>query len=168
MGINCVPGTFVTNTGCQKCPNGTFSDKNNATKCSPCDRCFGRHNEIVKPCTSYSNTNCSCQSGYYYSTSLAFCLKCTQCKKGRGVVRSCTATGNTECDLCVKVRDQEIFCVTYDHGIPPHLIYTLSSRRMMRVNEIDLAFVQAHLNASFSLQNQVKDMLTRSALKNNS
>lgn len=103
-GMGCVPGTFVSNTGCPRCPNGTFSDKHNVTKCSQCDRCFGKHNEIVKSCTSSSNTECSCQSGYYNGGFL-FCLKCTQCKRGRGVVRNCTATSNTECGLCVKVRD---------------------------------------------------------------
>lgn len=154
LGINCVPGTFITNTGCQKCPNGTFSDKNNATKCSPCDRCIGRHNEIVKSCTSSSNTKCSCQPGYYYDTHLTFCLKCTPCKKGRGVVRNCTATSNTECELCVKVRDEEFFCVNNKHDISPHFIYALSGT--VRINGIDLVFVQAHLNASFSLQNQIK------------
>ena len=105
VGINCVPGTFITNTGCQKCPNGTFSDKHNTTKCSPCDRCSGRHNEMVEPCTRSTNTKCSCQAGYYYDEDISFCLKCTPCKKGQGVVKNCTSTSDTQCDFCVKVRN---------------------------------------------------------------
>jgi len=123
LGINCVPGTFITsNSGCQKCPSGTFSDKSNSTKCSPCDRCIGNHNEVIKSCTSSSNTKCACEPGYYYNTDLTFCLKCTQCKKGRGVVRNCTATSNTKCEPCVKVRDEEFFCVSDEHDISPYLV----------------------------------------------
>ncbi|XP_078351696.1 tumor necrosis factor receptor superfamily member 16-like isoform X1 [Oculina patagonica] len=102
VGMGCAPGTFITDTGCQRCPNGTFTDKFNATKCSQCDRCNGRHNEITKVCTSSSNTECSCQSGYYFDGSIVFCEKCSQCKRGRGVVRNCTATSNTVCKHCVK------------------------------------------------------------------
>ena len=163
LGINCVPGTFTSNTGCQNCPNGTYSDRNNATKCAPCDKCVGKYNEMIKPCTSSSNAKCSCQPGYYYNTGFTFCLKCVPCRRGQGVVRNCTATSNTVCDPCEKVRDEEFFCDSDEHDISPYFTYALSST--LKINGIDLTLVQAHLNASFSLQNQIKNMFTSSALK---
>ena len=59
-------------------------------------------------------------------------------------------------------KNYEFFCVNDEHDISPHFIYVLSSRQMMRINGIDLVFVQAHLNASFSLQNQIKVMFNNS------
>lgn len=57
---------------------------------------------MVEPCTRSTNTKCSCQAGYYYDDDISFCLKCTPCKKGQGVVKNCTATSDTQCDFCVK------------------------------------------------------------------
>ncbi len=99
--MGCAPGTFVTNTGCQRCPNRTFTDKFNATKCLQCDRCVGRHNETTKVCTSSSNTECSCQSGYYFDGSIVFCSKCLQCDRCVGrhneMMKACSSSSHTEC-----------------------------------------------------------------------
>ena len=79
------------------------------------------------------------------------------------MVRNCTATSNTECDPCEKVRDEEFFCDSDELDISPYFIYALSST--LKINGIDLTLVQAHLNSNFSLQNQIKNMFTSSALK---
>ena len=103
--VSCPKGTFISKSvgsGCQPCPNGTYSDTVDSVKCVKCDECRGRHNRVTQVCTPTSNTKCTCEPGFYYDKFL-YCLKCQPCKKGKGVVKNCTSVSNTVCDVCEKV-----------------------------------------------------------------
>lgn len=103
IAVGCGPGTFVNSTTlvCEKCPNGTFTDHENAQSCSTCKSCVGRNNVMVKPCTPTSNTKCQCAPGHYFDAFL-ICLKCQPCRRGFGFVSNCTATRKTTCERCEK------------------------------------------------------------------
>lgn len=103
--VSCGPGTFVnsTHSGCERCPNGTFTSQTNSPSCSNCKSCEGKHNRISQQCTSTTNTKCECEPGYFFSGFL-ICLKCSPCRRGMGLKRNCTATSDTVCESCEKGR----------------------------------------------------------------
>ncbi|XP_068681672.1 uncharacterized protein [Montipora foliosa] len=101
--VTCPKGEFITKSGnCQPCPNGTYSDRINSTRCYQCDICRGRHNIPTKPCSSTTNSICSCKPGHYFQDSVLYCSKCRTCGIGRGVKKNCTRNSNTVCAPCGK------------------------------------------------------------------
>lgn len=101
--VTCPKGEFITKSGnCQPCPNGTYSDRINSTRCYQCEICRGRHNIPTKPCSSTTNSICNCKPGYYFQYSVLYCSKCRTCGIGRGVKKNCTRNSNTVCAPCEK------------------------------------------------------------------
>lgn len=130
LGSGCRPGTFVNSIvlGCQTCPNGTFSNTYNATKCSICKECFGKRNKIAQACTLTSNTICKCQDGFYFNDFL-YCLKCKPCKRRHGVKQNCSATSDTVCERCEKVGKHYVLCEWWTFNFSLRCQYTLHADR---------------------------------------
>ena len=65
---------------CERCPNGTFSNKNDSGPCYKCQHCE-KYQIVISYCNSQSDTNCSqnCHRGYYFAKDILACRKCSYC-----------------------------------------------------------------------------------------
>nr|XP_057901904.1 tumor necrosis factor receptor superfamily member 18 [Doryrhamphus excisus] len=85
----CRPGTYLkelctntTQTVCEPCPHGSFSEKYNIfDKCAQCQSCQGDHREQKESCSPTTNTKCSCSPGF-----LCIDEVCSECQEN-----NCTA-----------------------------------------------------------------------------
>uniref|UniRef100_A0A3B1JV08 Tumor necrosis factor receptor superfamily, member 1B n=1 Tax=Astyanax mexicanus TaxID=7994 RepID=A0A3B1JV08_ASTMX len=101
------PCTASSDTVCAKCKEGTYSDSiNYHPNCFSCRTCYRNKNmEYIKTCTTESNSQCECKSGWYCSSHMRG-ESCTQCKRletcspGKGAISPGSPT--TKCMDCVE------------------------------------------------------------------
>ena len=65
---------------CERCPNGTFSDKNDSGPCYKCQACE-IYQIVISDCNNQADTNCSqnCHSNYYFDKDVQACRECSYC-----------------------------------------------------------------------------------------
>ena len=70
----------LVENSCERCPNGTFSNKNDSGPCYKCQAC-DKYQIVISDCNNQSDTNCSqnCHSGYYFDKDVQTCRKCSYC-----------------------------------------------------------------------------------------
>ncbi|XP_012517986.1 PREDICTED: tumor necrosis factor receptor superfamily member 9 isoform X3 [Propithecus coquereli] len=83
---NCLAGTFCgKNKTCIPCPPNSFSSIGGQRTCNICRQCKGVF-RIKKPCSSISNAECDCISGFHCLG--AGCTMCEQdCKQGQELTK---------------------------------------------------------------------------------
>uniref|UniRef100_A0A8C9AQR1 TNF receptor superfamily member 9 n=1 Tax=Prolemur simus TaxID=1328070 RepID=A0A8C9AQR1_PROSS len=83
---NCPAGTFCgKNKNCIPCPPNSFSSIGGQRICDICRQCKGVF-RIKKPCSSISNAECDCISGFHCLG--AGCTMCEQdCKQGQELTK---------------------------------------------------------------------------------
>ena len=90
----CGPVPDRTNTSCKPCGPGTYSDTESPMPCRQCHRCA---TNVLKKCTTTSNTVCSlkCRHGFYYENASHDCQKCSHCCNDQTdiVIRECVNQG---------------------------------------------------------------------------
>ncbi|XP_021024023.1 tumor necrosis factor receptor superfamily member 22-like isoform X2 [Mus caroli] len=115
---NCSAGTFVqapckishTQGQCEKCPPGTFTEKDNyLDDCILCSTC-NKDQEMVADCSATSDRKCQCKKGlYYYDPGFPeSCRPCTKCPQGIHVLHECNSTANTVCSSSVSRRSASV------------------------------------------------------------
>ncbi|KAM8967193.1 tumor necrosis factor receptor superfamily member 16-like [Pelodytes ibericus] len=108
----CPPGFGVavpcgaSDTVCEPCTDGTFSDSYSATeRCLACSVCRGPAQALESVCTRERDSICKCQEGHFLHDAdyiNSTCLACQVCSRGFGVTSPCSRTQNTQCQLCPK------------------------------------------------------------------
>uniref|UniRef100_A0A3B3YIS0 Neurotrophin receptor associated death domain n=1 Tax=Poecilia mexicana TaxID=48701 RepID=A0A3B3YIS0_9TELE len=87
------------NTKCQPCPPGTFSPSEGLDFCLPCSTCPPGV-PMLTSCSATQDTQCECDTGFYFLGGLGLCAPCSRCRTGHGVVRECGLLGDTLCQKC--------------------------------------------------------------------
>lgn len=115
----CQEGTFLKKpcneskgtSFCEPCPHSTYMDNaNNRTECEPCKQCGPSQIALVE-CGPNRNRECGCEPGKYHDRDYLFCMDCSKCPVGEGMVSPCSQTKNTKCQRCPKgtFSDKESF-----------------------------------------------------------
>ncbi|XP_061631629.1 tumor necrosis factor receptor superfamily member 16 isoform X2 [Phyllopteryx taeniolatus] len=87
-------------TKCTPCPQGTFSSSEDLGRCLPCSQCpYGV--PTLATCSAVEDTQCECDSGFFYFRAYGLCAPCSKCKRGEGAAQECGPKGDTQCRLCV-------------------------------------------------------------------
>ncbi|XP_030606015.1 tumor necrosis factor receptor superfamily member 16 [Archocentrus centrarchus] len=86
-------------TKCGQCPKGTFSPSEDLGPCLPCDRCPPSI-PTANSCSATRNTQCECDSNFFFLSLYSLCAPCSRCRRGQGVVRECGLEGDTVCATC--------------------------------------------------------------------
>ncbi|KAM9309885.1 tumor necrosis factor receptor superfamily member 16 [Pholidichthys leucotaenia] len=86
-------------TKCAPCPQGTFSPSDSLEKCRPCSKCPPSL-PTVGSCSTTEDTQCECDSGFFFLSSYQLCAPCSKCSHGKGVIRKCGHQGDTVCQTC--------------------------------------------------------------------
>ncbi|KAM4735515.1 tumor necrosis factor receptor superfamily member 16 [Anableps anableps] len=86
-------------TKCLPCQLGTFSPSEGLDSCLPCSNCLSGV-PVLASCSPTQDTQCECDTGFYYMSSLGLCVPCSKCRRGQGVVRECSPQGDTLCQKC--------------------------------------------------------------------
>lgn len=81
------------------CFPGTFSSSEGLGPCQPCAKC-PRSVPTLASCTATENTQCECDSGFFFWGAYGACAPCSKCTRGEGVTRECGPKGNTLCQIC--------------------------------------------------------------------
>lgn len=81
------------------CFPGTFSSSEGLGPCLPCTRCPSGV-PMLASCTAKHDTQCDCDSDYFFLSSTGLCAPCTKCRSGEGAVRQCTPQHNSVCRIC--------------------------------------------------------------------
>ena len=71
----------LSNIGCKRCPNETFSDEYDSAPCQGCQQC-AKLEIVTAPCTRNSNRICNgtCTKGYFFAKkALHTCQQCSYC-----------------------------------------------------------------------------------------
>lgn len=76
--------------------------KNNSTECDACKKC-GPSQVALESCKPSRNRECGCEPGKYHDPSFLYCMDCSKCAVGEGVLSPCTQTSNTKCQPCPQV-----------------------------------------------------------------
>ncbi|XP_008430793.1 tumor necrosis factor receptor superfamily member 16 isoform X1 [Poecilia reticulata] len=87
------------NTKCQPCLPGTFSPSEGLGSCLPCSTCPPGV-PMLMSCSATQDTQCECDTGFYFLSGLGVCAPCSRCRTGHGVVRECGPRGDTLCQKC--------------------------------------------------------------------
>lgn len=86
-------------TKCKPCPQGTFSPTEGLSSCRPCTKC--PHGiPTATPCSGHQDTQCECDTGFYFVSTFGLCVPCSMCRLGQGVIRACGPQGDTLCQKC--------------------------------------------------------------------
>ncbi|XP_012717999.2 tumor necrosis factor receptor superfamily member 16 [Fundulus heteroclitus] len=83
-------------TKCAPCPMGTFSPSEGLAACRPCSKCPPSV-PAVHSCSGSQDTQCECDTGFYFRSALGLCAPCSKCRPGQVVVRGCGPHGDTLC-----------------------------------------------------------------------
>ncbi|XP_041845037.1 tumor necrosis factor receptor superfamily member 16 [Melanotaenia boesemani] len=86
-------------TKCAPCPQGTFSPSKGLDPCLPCSKCPPSV-PTVASCSAAHNTQCECDTGYFFLDTYNLCAPCSKCHAGEGVIRECGYQGDTMCQIC--------------------------------------------------------------------
>lgn len=86
-------------TKCTPCPQGTFSSSEGLSVCLPCAKC-PRSIPTLASCSATENTQCECESGYFFLSNYGLCASCSKCNRGQGVVQECGPKGDRQCQVC--------------------------------------------------------------------
>ena len=69
-----------TDIHCVSCIMGiNFSNSPSTEMCQPCGVCSGKHKHVSAECTSYSDVECECDSGFYQNKTTHECQSCDSC-----------------------------------------------------------------------------------------
>lgn len=86
---------------CEKCGNGTYSDKSNFyDKCFSCKKCDKDNMVTMSNCTITKNSECKCKDGYYMKMlddTTQECKKCKTCGDGQLTAGNCTGENYNHC-----------------------------------------------------------------------
>ncbi|XP_017164758.1 tumor necrosis factor receptor superfamily member 16 isoform X2 [Poecilia reticulata] len=55
---------------------------------------------MLMSCSATQDTQCECDTGFYFLSGLGVCAPCSRCRTGHGVVRECGPRGDTLCQKC--------------------------------------------------------------------
>lgn len=86
-------------TKCASCQQGTFSSSDDLSACLPCSKCPPGVPKLAS-CSSTEDTQCECDSGYFFHPTYSLCAPCSKCRLGQGVVQECGPKGDTKCQVC--------------------------------------------------------------------
>ncbi|XP_061920177.1 tumor necrosis factor receptor superfamily member 16 [Entelurus aequoreus] len=86
-------------TKCTPCPQGTFSSSEDLGRCLPCSQCPNGVPTLVS-CSAAEDTQCECDSGFFYLRSFNVCAPCSKCNRGQGAGQQCGPKGDTLCRAC--------------------------------------------------------------------
>ncbi|XP_072250468.1 tumor necrosis factor receptor superfamily member 16 [Leuresthes tenuis] len=86
-------------TKCAPCPQGTFSPSEGLDRCLQCGKCPSGL-PTVATCSATHDTQCECDSGFFFLGSYGVCAPCSKCSHGEGVIRECGHEGDTLCQIC--------------------------------------------------------------------
>ncbi|XP_011603990.1 tumor necrosis factor receptor superfamily member 16 [Takifugu rubripes] len=98
-GFGVVAECGKADTKCAPCPQGTFSSSEGLGPCQPCAKC-PLSVPMLASCTATENTQCECDSGYFFWGVHGLCAPCSKCTRGEGAVRECGPKGDTLCQIC--------------------------------------------------------------------
>ncbi|XP_077431915.1 tumor necrosis factor receptor superfamily member 16 [Vanacampus margaritifer] len=86
-------------TKCAACPQGTFSSSEDLGRCLPCSQCpYGV--PTLASCSAIEDTQCECDSGFFYFRAYGLCAPCSKCNRGEGAAQQCGPKGDTQCRIC--------------------------------------------------------------------
>lgn len=98
-----LPLIFVRETVNNKinkfCFSGTFSSSEGLSACRPCAKCPDGVPTLV-PCSDKQDTQCDCDSGFFFWSEYKLCAACSKCSSGYGAVRQCSHQQDTMCQIC--------------------------------------------------------------------
>lgn len=86
-------------TKCTPCPQGTFSSSEDLSTCLPCAKC-PRSLPTLASCSATQDTQCECDSGFFFLSTYSMCAHCSQCSRGEGATQECGPLGNIKCQTC--------------------------------------------------------------------
>ncbi|KAM6909903.1 tumor necrosis factor receptor superfamily member 16 [Xenentodon cancila] len=86
-------------TKCAPCPQGTFSQQRGLGPCLSCSKCPPGV-PMVASCSATQDTQCECDSGYFFLRIYNVCAPCSKCSRGEGTIQRCGLQGNTLCQIC--------------------------------------------------------------------
>ncbi|XP_061574334.1 tumor necrosis factor receptor superfamily member 16 [Cololabis saira] len=86
-------------TKCAPCPRGTFSQKEGLGPCLPCSKCPPGVPSAAS-CSATQDTQCECDSGFFFFSTYSACAPCSKCSRGEGAIQRCGPQGNTVCQMC--------------------------------------------------------------------
>uniref|UniRef100_A0A8P4K8A8 Neurotrophin receptor associated death domain n=3 Tax=Dicentrarchus labrax TaxID=13489 RepID=A0A8P4K8A8_DICLA len=86
-------------TKCTPCPQGTFSSSEGLGPCLPCAKC-PLSVPMWASCSATQDTQCECDSGFFFLSNHGLCASCSKCSRGEGVIQDCGPQGNRLCQIC--------------------------------------------------------------------
>lgn len=81
------------------CFLGTFSTSEGLDRCSSCTKCPSSV-PMFAACTATQDTQCECDTGYFFMANYKLCAPCSKCSRGEGAIRECGPQGDTQCQVC--------------------------------------------------------------------
>ncbi|MEQ2305768.1 hypothetical protein AMECASPLE_001427 [Ameca splendens] len=86
-------------TKCAPCPQGTFSPSEGLGACRSCSKCPPGV-PMLASCSASQDTQCECDTDFFFLSSYSVCAPCSKCRRGQGAVRECGPQGDTLCQKC--------------------------------------------------------------------
>lgn len=81
------------------CFPGTFSASEGLGPCKPCATCPLSVPKLAS-CTATEDTQCECDSGFFFWGVHGLCAPCSSCGPGQGLIQECSPKGDTVCRVC--------------------------------------------------------------------
>ncbi|CAG11966.1 unnamed protein product, partial [Tetraodon nigroviridis] len=81
------------------CFPGTFSASEGLGPCTPCAKCPPSIPTLAS-CTTTEDTQCECDSDFFFLGNFSLCAPCSYCGRGQGIIRECGPKGDTLCQRC--------------------------------------------------------------------
>lgn len=81
------------------CLPGTFSQTEGLGPCSTCSKCPASV-PTATSCSATRDTQCECDSGFFFLSTYSLCAPCSRCKRGEGAIQKCSLEGDTVCQIC--------------------------------------------------------------------
>ncbi|ESO89552.1 hypothetical protein LOTGIDRAFT_68416, partial [Lottia gigantea] len=101
----CPIGTYVVetcskskDTVCRECPAGSYSARENSSRCLRCTDCADYGMSNVTECNETKDTTCGCPEDTYSKN--GSCVPCSKCPPGKQVSKTCGHHSDTECMTC--------------------------------------------------------------------
>ena len=111
--------------------------KTSSRECKTCILKCEPSQIIQNPCNTTHNTECGCKKGEYLHKETFMCTPCSSCKKGFGVKTKCSTNGNTVCQPCPQVSQEQLsFLVIF------YLLYTLFNIQVVALFFLNMLHMQ--------------------------